>query len=50
VNSPHNVTAASVLMVGNVSGTFRIQGLPLPTPEEMDAAVKKGVDFHPPGH
>jgi len=50
VNLPDNVTATAVMMAGNVSGTFRIQGVPLLTPEEMDAAVKKGVDFRPPVH
>ena len=50
VNLPDNVAATAVLMAGNASGTFRIQGIPLLTPEEMDAAVKRGVDFRPPGH
>lgn len=49
VNLPDNVTAASVLMAGNVSGTFHIEGVPLLTAEEMDAVVKKGVNFRPPG-
>lgn len=50
VNLPDDVSAMSVTLAGNTSATFRIQGVALLTPEEMDRAVKKGVDFRPPGH
>ncbi|MFN2291325.1 MAG: GYD domain-containing protein [Anaerolineae bacterium] len=50
VDLPDNVTTAAVTLAGNVSGTFSIKGVPLLTPEEMDAAVSKSVDFRPPGH
>ena len=36
--------------LNSVSGTFRIQMVALLTPEEIDEAVKKSVDFRPPGH
>ena len=49
VDLPDNVTATAVTLAGNVSGTFSNKGIPLLTPEEMDEAVKKTVDFHPPG-
>jgi uncharacterized protein with GYD domain len=50
VNLPDNVSATAVTLAGNVSGTFGIRGVPLLTPEEMDEAVKKSIDFRPPGH
>lgn len=50
VNLPDNVTATSVLMAGNITGTFHIEGVPLLTAAEMDEVVKKRVDFRPPGH
>jgi len=43
------VSATAVTLAGNASGTFRIRAVPLLTPEEMDAAVKKEIDFRPPG-
>lgn len=50
VDLPDNVTTTAVTLVGNVSGTFTINGVALLTAEEMDEAVKKSVDFRPPGH
>jgi uncharacterized protein with GYD domain len=50
VDLPDNVTTTAVLLAGNVSGTFSIQGMSLLTPEELDEAVEKSVDFRPPGH
>jgi uncharacterized protein with GYD domain len=50
VDLPDNVTTAAVTFAGNVSGTFSIKGVPLLTAPEMDAVVKKSVDFRPPGH
>jgi uncharacterized protein with GYD domain len=50
VDLPDNVTTTAVLLAGNVSGTFDIHGIPLLTPQELDEAVKKSVDFRPPGH
>ncbi len=49
VNLPDNVSTTAVTLAGNVSGTFTIRGVPLLTPEEMDEAVRKSVDFRPPG-
>ncbi|GAP12655.1 uncharacterized conserved protein [Longilinea arvoryzae] len=49
VNLPDDVSAMAVTLAGNVSGTFRIQGVALLTPEEMDRAVKMSIDFRPPG-
>jgi hypothetical protein len=50
VNLPDYVTAMAVTLAGNVSGTFAIHAVELLTPEEVDVAVKKTVDFRPPGH
>jgi uncharacterized protein with GYD domain len=50
VNSPDNITTTAVILAGNVSGTFNIKGVALLTPAELDEAVKKSVDFRPPGH
>jgi len=50
VDLPDNITATAVTMAGNVSGTFGIKTVVLLTPEEVDQAVKKSVDFRPPGH
>ncbi|MFC1936266.1 GYD domain-containing protein [Chloroflexota bacterium] len=49
VNLPDNVTTTAVTLAGNVSGTFSIHGVALLTPEEMDEAIKKSIDFRPPG-
>jgi uncharacterized protein with GYD domain len=50
VDLPDNITATAVTLAGNVSGTFGIKTVALLTPEEVDQAVKKSVDFRPPGH
>jgi len=50
VNLPDNATATAVTMAGNISGTFGIKTVVLLTPEEIDDAVRKAVDFRAPGH
>ena len=50
VDLPDNVSTTAISFAGNVSGTFRIKTVVLLTPEEIDQAVKKSVDFRPPGH
>jgi uncharacterized protein with GYD domain len=49
VDLPDHVSATAVSFVGNVSGTFNIRTTVLLTPEEVDEAVKKSVEFRPPG-
>ena len=49
VDLPDNATTSAVSFAGNLSGTFRINTIPLLTPEEVDEAVRKSVDFRPPG-
>jgi uncharacterized protein with GYD domain len=50
VDLPDNVTTTAVTLAGNVSGTFTIKGIPLLTAIELDEAIKRSVDFRPPGH
>ena len=50
VDLPDNVTTTAVTLAGNVTGTFSINGVALLTAEELDEAIKKSVDFRPPGH
>ncbi len=50
VDMPDNVSTTAISFAGNVSGTFSIKTIVLLTPEEVDEAVKKSVDFRPPGH
>ena len=50
VDLPSHVVSTAVTLVGNASGTFKIQAVPLLTPEEMDEAVKLKVDFRAPGN
>jgi hypothetical protein len=47
---PDNVSTTAATLVGNASGAFSIKTVVLLTPEEIDEAVKKSVNFRPPGH
>ena len=47
---PDNVTAAAISLVGAASGAINPRVTVLLTPEEVDAATKKTVDYRPPGH
>jgi uncharacterized protein with GYD domain len=46
---PDNVTAAGLALVIASSGRVDIRTTVLLTPEEIDAAVKVGGDYRPPG-
>jgi uncharacterized protein with GYD domain len=46
---PDNETAAAVALTVNGSDRASVETIVLITPEEMDAATKKNVDFRPPG-
>jgi uncharacterized protein with GYD domain len=46
---PDNITAAAVAVAVQESGMIRSHQTPLLTVEDMDAALKKRVDFRPPG-
>jgi uncharacterized protein with GYD domain len=44
-----NVNAVTGSLVANASGTVKVSITPLITPEEVDLAVKKTMDWSPPG-
>jgi len=46
---PDNVTAVAVSGTVNASGAVRVKTVPLLTPDEIDEATKKSVDYRPPG-
>jgi uncharacterized protein with GYD domain len=46
---PDATTAAAVSLAVNAVGLARLRTVPLLTPEEMDVATKKAVDYRPPG-
>lgn len=45
---PSNVDMAAVALVAQASGSVKSRIIVLMTPEEVDQAVKRKVDFHPP--
>jgi uncharacterized protein with GYD domain len=49
VDFPDNVTAAAFSLVVNASGAAAVKTTVLMTPEEVDEATKKTVDYRPPG-
>lgn len=46
---PDHETAAAFSLAVNASGAVKIKTTVLMTPEEVDAATKKTVDYRPPG-
>jgi uncharacterized protein with GYD domain len=49
VDLPDNVTAAAVSLAANRGGFIASKTIVLLTPEDMDKASKKTVEFRPPG-
>jgi uncharacterized protein with GYD domain len=49
VDLPDNEGAAAIALTANASGTVSVETVALLTPEEVDAAAKRSVDFSPPG-
>ena len=49
VDLPDNEAAAAIAMTVNGTGAVAIKTIVLMTPEEVDAAAKKSVDYRPPG-
>jgi uncharacterized protein with GYD domain len=49
VDLPDNIAAAAVSLVANQSGLIASKTVVLMSPEEMDQATKKTVEFRPPG-
>ncbi len=46
---PDNISAAAISLIVNAAGTATAKVTVLLTPEEIDAAAKKGVSYRPPG-
>jgi uncharacterized protein with GYD domain len=49
VDLPDNESAAAIALTANASGTVSVETVALLTPEEVDAAAKRSVDYSPPG-
>ena len=46
---PDNVSATALSLAANAAGTAKVKITVLMTPEEVDQAAKKRVDYRPPG-
>ena len=49
IDAPDHATITAVALATNASGAVRLSTTVLVTPEEVDAAVKKTVNYVPPG-
>jgi uncharacterized protein with GYD domain len=49
VDLPDATTGLAISLTVNASGALRLSTLPLITPEELDAASKKSIDYRAPG-
>lgn len=49
IDLPDNVSATAFALMVNGSGTVKLKTTVLITPEEVDQAAKKSVDYRPPG-
>ena len=49
VDLPDNESAAAVALAVNAAGGAAVRTVVLLTPEEVDAAAKRSVDYRPPG-
>jgi uncharacterized protein with GYD domain len=48
-DAPDNVSATAASLVANASGAVKVKTVALLTPEEVDQAVKKTVEYRQPG-
>jgi uncharacterized protein with GYD domain len=46
---PDNETATAIALTVNASGAVTVNTVPLLTPEEVDSAGQRSVDYRPPG-
>jgi uncharacterized protein with GYD domain len=46
---PDQVSASAFSLIANAAGTAQVKTTALITPAEVDQAVKKSVDYRPPG-
>ncbi len=48
-DNPSNVNGIGGILLANASGAVKLKTIVLITPEEIDEAVKKTMDWRPPG-
>jgi hypothetical protein len=48
-DQPDTVNVIGGILLANASGTVKLKTTVLITPEEIDEAVKKSMDWRPPG-
>ena len=48
-DAPENMSTTAAALVVNASGAVKIKTVVLLTPEEVDEAIKKTVEYRPPG-
>jgi len=48
-DTPDNMSTTAASLIVNASGAVKMKTIVLLTPEEVDQAVKKTVDYRPPG-
>ena len=49
VDAPDNVSSCAAALIAGATGAIKVKTVVLLTPEEIDQAVKKTVDYRPPG-
>jgi uncharacterized protein with GYD domain len=49
VDAPENESATAVALTVNAAGGATVKTVVLLTPEEVDAAAKRSVEYRPPG-
>ena len=49
VDLPDNVSTTAFALIVNASGAVKVKTTVLLTPEEVDQATKKSIDYRPPG-
>jgi uncharacterized protein with GYD domain len=49
VDLPDHVSAVATSLIVNAAGGAKATSTPLITPEQVDQATKKAVDYRPPG-
>jgi uncharacterized protein with GYD domain len=50
VDAPDHATVIAASLAINASAAVKTETVVLLTPQEIDAAAKKSVTYHPPGH
>ena len=48
-DQPDSINVVAGILMANSSGTVKLKTIPLITPDEVDKAVEKTMDWRPPG-